>query len=75
MAFQRLGAAGKPAVPKLSELLTSKSGETQYFATLAISGIGPAAVDALPALRALLESPDDDMRQVAAGVIEKLQGQ
>ncbi len=72
MAFERLGAAGKPAVADLGELVKSTTGETQYFATLALSGIGPAAKDALPALRTLLDSPDEDMRQVAEQVIKQL---
>ncbi|HUG68245.1 MAG TPA: HEAT repeat domain-containing protein, partial [Pirellulaceae bacterium] len=75
MAFERLGATGQPAVAELSKLVESGTGETQYFATLAISGIGPAAKDALPALRKLLESPDEDMRQVAEQVIQRLSGE
>ncbi len=75
MAFERLGAAGKPAVAELSKLVETTTGETQYFATLAIAGIGPAAMDAIPALKTLLESPDEDMRQVAEQVIKQLSGE
>ena len=74
-AFERLGAAGQPAVADLAKLVEAAPGETQYFATLALSGIGPAAKDALPALRKLLESPDEDMRQVAKQVIEHIGGE
>lgn len=75
LAFERLGAEGKPAVPDLSNLVTSTTGETQYFATLAIAGIGPAAIDAIPALQTLLDSPDEDMRQLAKQVIEQLKSE
>ncbi|MBI2481223.1 MAG: hypothetical protein HYV60_22065 [Planctomycetia bacterium] len=75
LAFERLGALGEPAVADLSKLVESATGETQYFATLAISGIGPAAKDALPALRTLLDSPDEDMRQVAKQVIKQVGGE
>jgi len=75
MAFERLGAAGKPAVPELSKLVEMSTGETQYFVTLALAGIGPAAKDAIPALRTLLESPDEDMRKLAEQVIKQLSGE
>lgn len=75
MAFERLGAAGEPAVAELSKLVETTTGETQYFAALAIAGIGPAAKDAIPALKTLLESPDEDMRQLAEQLIEQLSGE
>ncbi|MBC8351804.1 MAG: HEAT repeat domain-containing protein [Planctomycetes bacterium] len=75
MAFERLGAIGEPAVAQLSKLVETTTGETQYFATMSLAGIGPSAKNGLPALRKLLQSPDEGMRQLAKQAIERVSGE
>ncbi len=67
MTFAELGA---DAVPGLCEALKNK--ETCYWAAMALAEIGKDAQAAVPALGALLESPDPEMRMevlVALGEI------
>jgi HEAT repeat protein len=73
LAFERLGKTGKPAVTKLTELVTSDNSETQYFAIASLAGIGPQAAAALPALTELLKDPDKDLRNLVAETIAKIQ--
>lgn len=72
-AFERLGAAGKPAVAQLTKLVGADDVETQVFATMALAGIGPAASDALATLRTLAESNDGDMRDLARLAIDAIE--
>jgi HEAT repeat protein len=47
---------------------------TRVFAARSLGNIGPAAKDAIPALKKLLEDEDSDVRDAAARGIKKIQG-
>jgi len=73
LAFQRLGAAAQPALDQLVPLLEANSSETQLFAVYAIASMGPPARKALPALRSMLDTPDDFLRDVVRQAIAVLE--
>jgi len=54
--FQRLGPAGRPAVPALIRLLDDRDPGVQGAAAQCLAGIGPAAPEAVPALLRLLKA-------------------
>jgi HEAT repeat protein len=62
-ALDALAEAGPPAVPTLIELLKDK--QTAYWASLVVAEIGPEARAAVPALTALLDTPDLGERREA----------
>lgn len=72
-AFERIGQAAKPAVTKLASLTESENVETRVFAVMALAGIGPAADQAMPVLKKMLQDPDEDMQDLARLAIEKIQ--
>ena len=70
-AIGPIGQAAAPAVPELLVLLASTEG-SRNSALIALAGIGPAAKDALPAVRAALADPSPDVRGFAQRAIEKI---
>jgi len=51
--FQFLGSHAAPAVPELTQLLSSTNAQTQQIAIVALASIGPAASSAASALEPL----------------------
>ena len=68
-----LGKIGPDAVPALIEALKDKDKEVHRLAVYALGQIGPAAKDAVPALKALSETEPSVRRSVAKALkqIEK----
>jgi len=71
--FEQMAGHGAPAVKRLAKLLASPTSETRLFAASSLAGIGTASSAALPELRALLNDPDNDVREVAAEAIRKIE--
>jgi HEAT repeat protein/thioredoxin-like negative regulator of GroEL len=63
-AATRLGRAGRPAIPALTELLNDADPLVAESAVRALSNVG--GVDAIPAMAALLKSSDSNLRMTAA---------
>jgi HEAT repeat protein len=57
----------------LVKLLDSKEGPTRYEAAAALGELGPAASDAVPRLRALLNDPDPFVSQEARRALELIE--
>ncbi len=62
-AAQALTAIGQPAVPPLIALL--KDPQYRNLAAAVLGDIGPDAVDAVPAILAMLDAPDKETRRAA----------
>jgi HEAT repeat protein len=60
---------GKPAVPKLVQLLGNSDPIVRQRATEALGSIGPEASEAAPLLVALMDDPNDRVRMEAAYAI------
>jgi hypothetical protein len=73
-AIPATGAAGAAAVSALIRLLGSSSEGDRNTACIALAGIGPAAKDALPALRKTLSDPSADVRTFAQRAIRRIEG-
>jgi HEAT repeat protein len=73
-AADALTAMGEPAVPALLRLLQRKEEELRRFAVDALAGIGPAAAGALPALRRMLETNDEGVREYVQAAIDEIEG-
>jgi HEAT repeat protein len=67
------GAAGVVAVPALIRLLGSSSEGDRNTACIALAGIGPAAKEALPALKKTLSNASVDVRSFARRAIERIE--
>ena len=67
------GAAGVSAVPTLIGLLGSPSEGDKNTACIGLAGIGPAAKEALPALKKALFDPSADVRSFAKRAIERIE--
>ncbi len=67
------GAAGVSAVPTLIGLLGSPSEGDKNTACIGLAGIGPAAKEALPALKRALFDPSADVRSFAKRAIERIE--
>jgi HEAT repeat protein len=67
-----LGAAGAPAVPALIGLLGSPNEGERNTAIIGLTGIGPAARAALPALRIALSDSSANVRKFAQRAIERI---
>ena len=72
-AFERLGKTAKPAVTRLTELAASDNPETQFFAIVSLAGIGSEAAASLPALKKMLDNPDQDLQELVREAIAKIQ--
>ncbi len=72
-AIGPIGQAAAPALPELLVLLQSTEG-SRNSALIALAGIGPAASEALPAVRAALEDSSLDVRRFAHNAIDKIDG-
>lgn len=71
-----LGPAAKPAVPALAALLEAKDVLLRDYAVTTLGKIGPAAQAAVPALqRASARDPSEDIRQLAADALARIQGE
>lgn len=72
-AVLALGRIGVPAVPSLLEALGVEGEEARRAAAMVLGHIGPAARDALPALRKLAEDDAEDrVREAAAKAVERI---
>ena len=71
-AVNSLVALGKPSIPGLIKALKSPDVRTRRHATLAIGKLGLMAADAAPALRACLDDPDPEVRDLAAAALKVL---
>lgn len=70
-----MGAKAKPAVPYVVQLLGEKDEILRDYACTTLSGLGPVASAALPALKkAAASDSSNDIRQLAQSAIEKIQG-
>jgi HEAT repeat protein len=67
------GAAGAPAVPTLIGLLSSSSEGERNTACIGLAGIGPAAKEALPALKKALSDSSPDVQRFAQRAIDKIE--
>ena len=67
------GASGVSAVPALIVLLGSLSDGDRNTACIGLAGIGPAANEALPALKKALFDPNADVRRFAKRAIERIE--
>ena len=71
-----LGADAAPAVPDLIAALEEHRTEVQHDAVIALRAIGPAAAEALPALRRLQrEAYDASVRNYAALAVRDIERQ
>jgi HEAT repeat protein len=71
----QLGEGGKVLLPELVGLLKSRSDKVRDEAVDALGDIGPAARDALPALREMAASdPSSRVRQSAAAAVRQVEG-
>jgi len=65
---------GEPSVPAIVEMLREgPDARLQYFAAFLLGKLGRSAQSALPALRASLSSPDDELRNVAQQAIHSIE--
>ena len=62
------------ALPVLTKLVGAKDEILRMQAAGALGDLGPEARDAVPALRKLLEDPNEDVRRTAAESLTKIQG-
>jgi hypothetical protein len=67
------GASGVSAVPALIVLLGSPSDGDRNTACIGLAGIGPAAREALPALKKALFDPSADVRSFAKRAIARIE--
>lgn len=67
------GAKAAPAVPKLLKVLDSPDRYQRQQAARTLGAIGPAAKDALPALRAATRDPDRSLVQAATEAISQIE--
>jgi HEAT repeat protein len=72
-AIGAIGSDAAPAVPALIALLANSDEGSRNSAGIALHGIGPAARDALPALRKALEDPSVNVRRFAKRAIERIE--
>jgi len=68
-----VGAQAAVAVPDLLRMLADTAEGLRNTACLGLAGIGPAARDALPALRKALEDSRPDVRRSAQFAIDKIE--
>lgn len=61
-------------MPALVKLLASDDEGLRNSACMGLEGIGPPAIDALPALRVALADPSPDVRQFAQSAIASIGG-
>jgi HEAT repeat protein len=71
----KMGAAAKPLVGRISNALTTGEAGLQEAAAIALGEIGPAAAEAIPALKSIAENPNLDglIRYYAREAIEKIE--
>ena len=72
-AIGQIGPDAAPAVLALIALLANSDEGSRISACIALRGIGPAARNALPALRKALEDPSVDVRRFAKNAIEQIE--
>ena len=72
--LETLAAYGAPAVPAIVTVLGHQDEVLHELAATALGRMGPAAKDALPALRQALQSPREEMREAAALAIARIEG-
>lgn len=70
-ALQQIGA---PAVPVLIERLAANDPQVRRRAVLGLAAIGPRAKPALDALKKLQTDPDQEVKQLAAMAIQRIEG-
>lgn len=73
IALGQIGLAPELVVPALIHTLTADTGPVQIAAATALAAFGTNAIAALPALRALAESPDDGLRRAARLAVVRVQ--
>jgi hypothetical protein len=73
LAAAALGKIGQAAVPNLVDLLKSSDKDTRYRAVLALGLVRPAPKEALPAIRALLQDTDGEVREAAATAVASIE--
>jgi len=76
LAAQAVGAVGPEAslvVPALVALLESGDEESRNSACIGLTGIGPSAREALPALRKALSDSRPDVRHFAQRAIDAIE--
>lgn len=71
-AVDSLVDIGKPSLSALIKALESPDVQTRRYATLAIGKLGILAADAAPALKPLLDDPDQQVRELARVVLDLL---
>lgn len=67
------GSKAAPAVPKLIKILNTSERYQRQNAARTLGAIGPAAKDALPALRAATQDADRSLVQVASEAIRQIE--
>jgi HEAT repeat protein len=77
-AIKRIDPANRSlapaAVPVLNKLVTAKDEILRVQAAGALGDLGPEARDAVPALKKLLDDPNEEVRRTAADSLAKIQG-
>jgi HEAT repeat protein len=74
-ALETVGPNGKSMLPELTALLKSKAPYIRVHAAVAVGSVGPAASEALPALRGLLANEKSPVnRRKIEGAIKKVEG-
>lgn len=73
-AVSLLGYCGAPAVPALLRVLRREDPELHLAAILGLRRIGPAAKDAVPALKSALRDNNEAVRKAAAAALKSIRG-
>lgn len=71
-AVDGLVEIGKPSVSPLIEALESSDVQTRRYATLAIGKLGRLAAEAAPAIESRLNDPDEQVRELAEVILNRL---
>jgi len=69
-----ISAIGAPALPALADVVDNGVDMARTRAVLALRGMGPAAIAAMPTLRKALQDKSPRVRDLAAQTIEELEG-